>query len=188
MNHMVEGAYLEDGKGASNWDVFCHVPGNIMNNENGDVADDHYHRYLEDLKIVQSLGVNAYRFSISWARILPRGRFGEINPRGIMFYNEIIENVLLRGNLLGIQSFVTIHHNDIPQELEDRYGRWLSPQIHIIILWCFGIVELVRLNFMHMKHGGFIGIVADALMYKLLRDKEWDRQAVNRALAFNLYW
>ncbi|KAL0001146.1 hypothetical protein SO802_014927, partial [Lithocarpus litseifolius] len=81
--------------------------------------------FQEDLKIVQSLGVNAYRFSISWARILPRGRFGEINPRGIMFYNEIIDNLLLRV----IQPFVTIHHHDIPLELEDRYGGWLSPQI-----------------------------------------------------------
>ncbi|GMY31724.1 beta-glucosidase 18-like [Fagus crenata] len=124
-SYQVEGAYLEDGKGVNNWDVFTHVQGNIINNDNGDVSDDHYHRYLEDIKIVQSLGVNAYRFSISWARILPRGRFGEINPRGIMFYNEIIDNLLLRG----IQPFVTIHHHDIPQELEDRYGGWLSPLI-----------------------------------------------------------
>ncbi|XP_050247456.1 beta-glucosidase 18-like [Quercus robur] len=248
-SYQVEGAYLEDGKGASNWDVFCHVPGNIMNNENGDVADDHYHRYLEDLKIVQSLGVNAYRFSISWARILPRGRFGEINPRGIKFYNEIIDNLLLRG----IQPYVTIQHHDIPQELEVRYGGWLNPLIQKDFVYfaeiCFekfgdrvkywatinepglfvnrayiwgtyppghcskpfgncssGNSDIEPLIAMHnmllshsmavhlyrkqyqMKHGGFIGIVVNALMYEPLTDEELDRQAVNRALAFNLYW
>ncbi|KAG4166626.1 hypothetical protein ERO13_A13G144800v2 [Gossypium hirsutum] len=122
-SYQVEGGYLEDGKGLSNWDVFTHIPGNIKNNENGDDADDDYHLFLEDAEIAQSLGVNAYRFSISWARILPRGRFGEVNPGGIKFYNKIIDNLLLRG----IEPFLTIHHFDLPQELEDRYGVWLSP-------------------------------------------------------------
>nr|XP_048321902.1 beta-glucosidase 18-like isoform X1 [Ziziphus jujuba var. spinosa] len=121
-SYQVEGAYLEDGKGFSNWDIFSHIPGNIHNNENGDVADDHYHRYLEDIEIMHSLGVNAYRFSISWARILPKGRFGNVNPKGIDFYNKIIDNLLLRG----IEPFVTIHHVDMPQILEDRYGGWLN--------------------------------------------------------------
>ncbi|KAK9268749.1 hypothetical protein L1049_000510 [Liquidambar formosana] len=75
--------------------------------------------------MMHSLGVNAYRLSISWARILPRGRFGKVNPIGIMFYNKVVDNLLLRG----IEPFVTIHHHDIPQELEDRYGAWLSPLI-----------------------------------------------------------
>ncbi|KAJ0044554.1 hypothetical protein Pint_04472 [Pistacia integerrima] len=121
----VEGGYLQDGKGLSNWDVFSHLQGNIENNDNGDVADDHYHRFLEDIEIMHSLGVNAYRFSISWVRILPKGRFGEVNPSGIMFYNNIIDHLLLRG----IEPFVTIFHFDLPQELEDRYGSWLSPLI-----------------------------------------------------------
>ncbi|XP_010675613.2 beta-glucosidase 18 isoform X1 [Beta vulgaris subsp. vulgaris] len=123
--YQIEGAYLEDGKSLSNWDVFTHVPGNIESGENGDVADDHYHHYMEDIQKLEYLGVNAYRFSISWTRILPRGRFGETNPSGVLFYNNIIDNVLLKG----IQPFVTIHHNDIPQELEDRYGSWLSSEI-----------------------------------------------------------
>ncbi|XP_029124895.1 beta-glucosidase 18, partial [Cajanus cajan] len=121
----IEGATLEDGKGLSNWDVFSHIPGNINNDENGDVADDHYHRYLEDIKLISSLGINVYRFSISWARILPRGIYGDINPSGVTFYNKIIDNLLLRG----IEPFVTIHHHDLPRELEERYGGWLSPLI-----------------------------------------------------------
>lgn len=123
--YQIEGAYLEDGKGLSNWDVFTHEPGNVPNEDNGDIADDHYHRYMEDIENLQKLGVDAYRFSVTWSRILPKGRFGEVNPSGVKFYNTIIDNLLLKG----ITPFVTIHHNDVPQELEDRYGSWLSPQI-----------------------------------------------------------
>ncbi|XP_010267719.1 PREDICTED: beta-glucosidase 46 isoform X2 [Nelumbo nucifera] len=120
-----EGAFLSDGKGLNNWDVFSHKPGNIVDGSNGDIAVDHYHRYLEDIELMQSLGVNSYRFSISWARILPKGRFGERNRQGIDHYNNLI-NALLRK---GIEPFVTLNHYDIPQELEDRYGAWLSPDI-----------------------------------------------------------
>lgn len=77
----------------------------------------------EDIEIIHSLGVDAYRFSISWTRILPRGRFGDVNPAGILFYNKIIDNLILKG----IKPFVTIHHEDYPQELLQRYGGWLSP-------------------------------------------------------------
>ncbi|KAL5132445.1 Beta-glucosidase 18 [Glycine soja] len=124
-SYQIEGAPFEDGRGLSNWDVFSHTPGKIKNDENGDIADDHYHRYLEDIELMSSLGVNVYRFSISWTRILPRGIYGDINPNGIMFYNKIIDNLLLRG----IEPFVTIHHHDYPGELEERYGGWLSPLI-----------------------------------------------------------
>ncbi|RDX68030.1 Beta-glucosidase 18, partial [Mucuna pruriens] len=124
-SYQVEGAPLEDGKGVSNWDVFSHIPGKINNDENGDIADDHYHRYLEDIKLISSLGINVYRFSISWTRILPRGVYGDINPSGVMFYNKIIDNLLLKG----IEPFVTIHHHDLPQEPEEKYGGWLSPLI-----------------------------------------------------------
>ncbi|KAL5737966.1 hypothetical protein ACOSP7_030727 [Xanthoceras sorbifolium] len=123
--YQIEGGYVDDGKGLNNWDVFTHIKGNIKNNDNGDVADDHYHIFLRDIEIMNSLGVNAYRFSISWTRILPKGRFGEVNPSGIRFYSNLIDNLLLRG----IEPFVTIHHHDLPQELEDRYGSWLSPLI-----------------------------------------------------------
>nr|POE97927.1 beta-glucosidase 46 [Quercus suber] len=122
--YQFEGAYLSDGKGLNNWDVFSHKPGNIIDGSNGDLAVDHYHRYMEDIELMGSLGVNSYRFSISWARILPEGRFGEVNLAGIDHYNKLI-NVLL---LKGIQPFVTLNHFDIPQEFEDRFGGWLSPE------------------------------------------------------------
>ncbi|MFS7921321.1 putative beta-glucosidase [Helianthus anomalus] len=141
--YQVEGAYLEDAKSLSNWDVFCHTVGCGENGENGDIADDHYHMFLRDIELMHSLGIQAYRFSISWARILPRGRFGEVNPAGIMFYNKIIDNLILKGGKLHfgfsiqkgmvaqfvarIEPFVTIHHADLPQELEDRYRSWLNP-------------------------------------------------------------
>ncbi|XP_073027004.1 beta-glucosidase 18-like isoform X2 [Primulina eburnea] len=121
--YQIEGAYLEDGSGPSNWDHFAAVEGNLSTGDNGYIPDDYYHRYMEDIEIMHSLGVNAYRFSISWSRVLPKGKFGEVNQAAIIFYNKIIDNILLRG----IQPFVTIHHFDYPQELEDRYGGWLSP-------------------------------------------------------------
>jgi len=121
----IEGAYLEGNRGLSNWDVFAHKPGTIEDGSNGDTADDHYHRYMEDIELMHSLGVNSYRFSIAWTRILPRGRFGHVNPDGVAFYNELIDALLQKG----IQPFVTISHYDIPQELETRYGGWLSPEI-----------------------------------------------------------
>ncbi|KAL0553647.1 hypothetical protein IC582_007547 [Cucumis melo] len=124
-SYQIEGGYLEDGKGISNWDVFSHTPGKIINNDTGDVADDHYHRYLEDIELMHSMGMNAYRFSISWTRILPRGRFGKVNKRGINFYNKIIDNLLLKG----IEPFVTIYHFDYPMELETRYESWMSSQM-----------------------------------------------------------
>ncbi|KAK8501927.1 hypothetical protein V6N12_019666 [Hibiscus sabdariffa] len=123
--YQYEGGYLSDGKGLNNWDAYSHQPGNlIIDGSNGDIAVDHYHRYLEDVGLMHSLGVNSYRFSISWARILPKGRFGEINEAGIEFYNNLIDALLIKG----IQPFVTLTHFDFPQELEDRYGSWMSPQ------------------------------------------------------------
>ncbi|KAJ9551458.1 hypothetical protein OSB04_015503, partial [Centaurea solstitialis] len=117
-------AYLEDGKSLSNWDAFSlKNPESIVNGDNGFIADDHYHQYLKDIEIIESLGVDAYKFSISWARLLPRGRFGEVNPNGVLFYNKILDNLLIKG----IKPFVTIYHIDFPQELQDRYGSWLSP-------------------------------------------------------------
>ncbi|KAK2973009.1 hypothetical protein RJ640_005552 [Escallonia rubra] len=124
-SYQFEGAFLSDGKGLSNWDVFSHEPGNIMDGTNGDVAVDHYHRYLEDLELMEYVGVNSFRFSISWARVLPKGRFGKVNMAGIKHYNKLIDALLLKG----IQPFVTLAHYDIPQEVEDRYGAWLSPKV-----------------------------------------------------------
>ncbi|GLJ16455.1 hypothetical protein SUGI_0280010 [Cryptomeria japonica] len=124
-SYQVEGAYLEDGKGLSNWDTFTHNrPGSIMDRSNGDVADDHYHRYLGDIDLMYSLGVDSYRFSISWSRILPVGR-GAINKEGIKFYNDLIDALLSKG----IEPLVTLNHYDLPQHLQDEYGGWLSPKI-----------------------------------------------------------
>ncbi|XP_073111429.1 beta-glucosidase 18-like isoform X8 [Elaeis guineensis] len=130
---LIEGAYLEGNKSLSNWDVFTHIPGHIKDDSDGDIADDHYHLYMllqcgfkqEDIELMHQLGVNAYRFSISWSRILPRGRFGKVNSVGITFYNRLIDALLLKG----IQPFVTLNHYDVPQDLEDQYGAWLNPQI-----------------------------------------------------------
>ncbi|XP_025645849.1 beta-glucosidase 46 isoform X1 [Arachis hypogaea] len=129
-SYQFEGAFLSDGKGLSNWDVFTHKPGTIMDGSNGDIAVDHYHRYQEDVDLMQFLGANTYRFSLSWARILPiefnpEGKFGKVNKAGIDYYNRLIDALLQRG----IEPFVTITHYDIPQELEDRYKGWLSPKI-----------------------------------------------------------
>ncbi|KAL6201001.1 hypothetical protein ACLB2K_024716 [Fragaria x ananassa] len=117
------GAFLNDGKSLNNWDDFSHKPGNILDGTNGDIAVDQYHLYQEDLDLMNYIGANSYRFSISWGRILPKGRFGKVNRAGIDHYNKLIDALLRRG----IQPFVTLTHYDIPQELEDRYGAWLSP-------------------------------------------------------------
>ncbi|KFK28774.1 hypothetical protein AALP_AA7G045600 [Arabis alpina] len=109
-SYQYQGAYLTDGKTLSNWDVFTSIPGKIADGSHGKVAVDHYHRYPEDLNLMEDLGVNSYRLSLSWARILPKGRFGDVN-------------------MAGIEPFVTLTHYDIPQELEFRYGSWLNPQI-----------------------------------------------------------
>ncbi|XP_021821493.1 beta-glucosidase 45-like isoform X2 [Prunus avium] len=124
-SYQFDGAFLSDGKGLNNWDVFTHKPGHISDGTNGDIAVDQYHLYLEDLDLMSYIGVNSYRFSISWARVLPKGRFGKVNRAGIDYYNKFIDALLSRG----IQPFVTLSHYDIPQELEDRYGAWLSPKL-----------------------------------------------------------
>ncbi|EOA18355.1 hypothetical protein CARUB_v10006876mg [Capsella rubella] len=123
--YQYEGAYLTDGKNLSNWDVFTSIPGKIADGSHGKVAVDHYHRYPEDLDLMEDLGVNSYRLSFSWARILPKGRFGDVNMGGIDHYNRMINAILKRG----IEPFVTLTHYDLPQELVVRYGSWLDPQI-----------------------------------------------------------
>ncbi|WP_287019971.1 family 1 glycosylhydrolase, partial [Dictyoglomus sp.] len=118
-SYQIEGAWNEDGKGESTWDRFSHTPGAIYQNQNGDVACDHYHRYEEDVKLMAEIGLKAYRFSISWPRIFPEGR-GKINPKGVSFYERLI-NKLLEKN---IKPAITLYHWDLPQALEDK-GGWL---------------------------------------------------------------
>jgi beta-glucosidase len=120
-SYQVEGAWDEDGKGPSIWDTFAHTPGNIHNDDNGDVANDHYHRYEEDVALMQDIGATAYRFSVAWPRIFPDGT-GQPNAKGLDFYNRLVDE--LRG--AGIEPFATLYHWDLPQTLQDRHGGWQS--------------------------------------------------------------
>ena len=95
-SYQVEGAVHEDGRGPSIWDTFSHTPGKVVNNANGDVADDHYHRYKDDVQLMKALGVKAYRFSIAWPRVFPNGD-GPANPKGLDFYNRLVDELLANG-------------------------------------------------------------------------------------------
>ncbi|WP_448582512.1 GH1 family beta-glucosidase [Thermaurantiacus sp.] len=117
--YQIEGSPAADGKGPSIWDSFCKVPGNIRNGESGDVAIDHYHRFQSDVALLRDLGVEAYRFSISWPRIFPDGD-GEPNPAGLDFYIRLVDCLLEAG----IRPFATLYHWDLPQSLQDRFGGW----------------------------------------------------------------
>jgi beta-glucosidase len=115
--YQIEGAWNEDGKGESIWDRFCHTPGNVERGDTGDVACDHYHRYPEDIRLMQALGLRHYRFSISWPRIYPAGK-GAVNERGLDFYSRLVDALLAAG----ITPWVTLYHWDLPQALEDEGG------------------------------------------------------------------
>ncbi len=118
--YQVEGAWNEDGKGESIWDRFSHTPGKITNADTGDVACDHYHRYTEDIALMRQIGLKAYRFSISWPRVLPGG-FGRVNPAGMDFYDRLVDGLLAAN----IEPFITLHHWDFPQVLHEK-GGWIS--------------------------------------------------------------
>lgn len=122
--YQIEGGWREDGKGITNWDQFVRIPGKTYKATTGDVAVDHYHRYKEDIALMAEMGLKTYRFSVSWARIYPEGR-GEVNPKGIEFYENIIDECLK----YGIEPMVTIYHWDLPQALVDLYGGWESEEI-----------------------------------------------------------
>lgn len=115
--YQIEGAAREDGRGPSIWDTFSHTPGKIVNGDTGDVADDHYHRLDSDLDLMASLGLEAYRFSISWSRVIPEGS-GQVNKRGLDFYSRLVDGLLARG----ISPIATLYHWDLPQPLEDKGG------------------------------------------------------------------
>ncbi|XP_049933947.1 beta-glucosidase 22-like isoform X2 [Nymphaea colorata] len=121
--YQVEGASAEDGRSPSIWDTFTHA-GEMLDNSTADVSADQYHKYKEDVKLMHDMGLDAYRFSISWPRLIPGGR-GAVNPKGLEYYNNLIDELLK----YGIQPHVTLHHFDIPQVLEDEYGGWLSERI-----------------------------------------------------------
>lgn len=118
--YQIEGATQEDGRGPSIWDAFAQRPGAIRDGSTGEPACDHYRRYEEDIALMQSLGVRAYRFSVAWPRILPEGR-GRINPKGLAFYDRLVDRLLASG----ITPFLTLYHWDLPLALEER-GGWRS--------------------------------------------------------------
>jgi beta-glucosidase len=118
--YQTEGAATEDGRGESIWDRFTTLPGRIANGETGRVACDSYHRYAEDVRLMRELGLDAYRFSIAWPRVVPEGR-GPVNAAGLDFYDRLVDELLAAG----IEPFATLYHWDLPQALEDR-GGWPS--------------------------------------------------------------
>ena len=122
-SYQIEGAANEDGRGESVWDRFAATPGKVRNGDTGAVACDFYHRYREDIALMRELGLDAFRFSIAWPRILPEGR-GRINEAGLDFYDKLVDELL--GN--GIAPFVTLFHWDTPQVLEDQ-GGWPARDI-----------------------------------------------------------
>lgn len=123
-SYQIEGAHLEDGKGPSIWDAFCLIPNRIKNGDHGDLAIDHYHKFKEDVAMMKALGFQAYRFSISWPRVLPEGK-GEVNEAGIKFYSDLIDELLAND----IVPWVTLYHWDLPLALELEEGGWLNPKI-----------------------------------------------------------
>jgi beta-glucosidase len=116
-SYQIEGAIAEGGRGPSIWDTFAHTPGTIQNGDTGDVADDHYHRYPEDVALLADLGATHYRFSLAWPRLQPLGR-GPLNPAGVDYYQRLVDALLEAG----VQPWVTLYHWDLPQALEDTGG------------------------------------------------------------------
>jgi beta-glucosidase len=115
--YQIEGAATEDGRGESIWDRFSATPGKVRNGDTGAVACDFYHRYPEDLALAASLGLDAFRFSIAWPRIVPEGR-GRVNAKGLDFYDRLVDEILARG----LEPYATLYHWDLPQALEDAGG------------------------------------------------------------------
>lgn len=133
----IEGATQEDGRGPSVWDIYCRS-GETKNHDTGDVACDHYHRYREDVGLMRTLGVQAYRFSVAWPRVLPLGR-ESANEAGLSFYDRLIDELLAAG----IEPWLCLYHWDLPQALEDR-GGWLNRES---VLWFADYASLIAARF-----------------------------------------
>ncbi len=119
-SYQIEGAVHEDGRSESIWDRFCATPGKVENGDSGAIACDHYHRWPEDIKLMQTLGLQAYRFSVAWPRVVPNGR-GEVNQKGLDFYDRLVDKLLEAG----IAPYATLYHWDLPQVLQDK-GGWAN--------------------------------------------------------------
>jgi beta-glucosidase len=116
-SYQIEGAADKGGRGVSIWDTFSKTPGNVVNGDNGDVACDSYHRYEEDVELMKDLGIDVYRFSVAWPRILPNGT-GEVNQEGLDYYHRLVDKLLENG----IEPMCTLYHWDLPQALQDKGG------------------------------------------------------------------
>jgi beta-glucosidase len=121
--YQIEGSPLADGAGPSIWQRFAHTKGRTANGDHGDIACDHYRRWSSDVELMSELGLSAYRFSISWSRVLPDGK-GRVNPKGLAFYERLVDALLAKG----IRPFATLYHWDLPAALDDR-GGWLNPDV-----------------------------------------------------------
>ena len=119
-SYQIEGAIGEDDRGVSIWDTFCHQPGRVQDGDTGDIACDHYHRYKDDVALMAHLGLQTYRFSVSWSRIFPHGQ-GAVSEKGLAFYDRLIDELLEKG----IKPALTLYHWDLPQSLQDR-GGWAN--------------------------------------------------------------
>lgn len=133
-SYQIEGAALEDGRAACIWTRFSHTPGKVLNGDTGDVACDHYHRYRDDVALMADMGLRAYRFSVSWPRVLPSG-VGAANAAGLDFYDRLVDTLLAAK----IRPFLTLYHWDLPQTLQDR-GGWDNPDI---VRWFGDYTDLV---------------------------------------------
>ncbi len=122
-SYQIEGAWNEDGKGESVWDAICHKKGFIHNDDTGDIACDHYHRYKQDVQLMKEMNLQSYRFSVSWPRIFPIG-VGKINPKGVEFYDNLINELIAND----IEPFVTLYHWDLPLTLQNN-GGWENREI-----------------------------------------------------------
>ncbi|MEU4225423.1 GH1 family beta-glucosidase [Nonomuraea sp. NPDC026600] len=173
--YQIEGAVKDDGRGASIWDTFTHEPGRTRDGHTGDVACDHYHRWPEDVALMADLGVNAYRFSIAWSRVLPLGT-GQVEPRGLDFYDRLVDGLLAAG----IAPVPTLFHWDLPQALQDL-GGWMNRDISYYFAEYAAVVAerladrvpmWITLNepFVHMAFGYGMGVHApgQALLFDAL--------------------
>ncbi|HEY5716443.1 MAG TPA: glycoside hydrolase family 1 protein, partial [Psychromonas sp.] len=121
--YQIEGGASQDGKGPSIWDTYSQIPGNTFKNTTGEVAIDFYNKFAEDIELMKEMGLNAYRFSVSWPRIMPDGR--SVNKKGVEFYHKVIDKLIESG----VKPILTIYHWDLPQALQDQYAGWESREI-----------------------------------------------------------